>query len=262
MWVWGLVAALVIGIGVAAYHIPGTEWFQGYTRWGRVARIQPAPIVRDRYTVDTFDRQDFELRLSPDRDLRGLQEDVVVLQKKDVGETTVMHYKLRELATLAENHPDLDRVLRDQMRDIVDRSTENLLEEAKVVRVLRDTDDRVLAERVLRDKVLASFKITSVDAVESIDKVAFLIDIDAPDRVLRVLIDGRDARGTWNVDGPVYEYVFRDSVTVDSQVDVVFIDDPAVERVLRDIDSFQIDYLYLSSADPLVVGVYDSAKVL
>lgn len=263
VWLWGLVAALVIAVGATAYYMPETEWFQGFMRWGRGARIsgdarlQPGANGATRVNEAMKLRITDELRpeiINSQRDLDGAARQVKELQR-DFDEKTLAYQKLKKLQNMIDmtrDNPDLLRALKAEMADIVDMSWEELAKEAKVLKVMKVMKVRQDADA---DRVLRSFRVRA-DADADFDKVALILmsDIDQADfdpaDIFEIEADGVQADGVWSyssadADLDIYEYTFNEPLSVSAddelQIDLVYADSDSLADADGTVGAMELD---------------------
>lgn len=246
VWLWAVAAALVVGVGAAAYYLPSTDFYQGFMRFGRpvakpamqtrdVAReremIQPSPVDMDKPAAPIMeDKVRQELAPSKVRSVRDLGEIETSIDalKEEVSEGTVAYQKmdaLKSIFNVAEENPELLDRLKIEMNKVAAMSQEELTTVAKVLKVREVTP---FGEVFNKEKVMSFNVDAETDTNVDVDSVEFFVDnvnIEAV-RDLQVAVNGQVVAGEWlSTSTDVYEYQFADSVTfeagMDNQMDLV-----------------------------------------
>jgi hypothetical protein len=281
VWLWAIVAALVVGVGAAAYYLPSTDFYQGFMRFAPMRpAVQPRDAVREREMVQPspvdMEKSDMGLiedkvrqELAPSkvmsvRDFDKIDSSIDAL-KDDVSEDTFAYQKmdaLKGMIDLAEDNPALIDAIRSEMRKVATMSQKELTKDAKVLRVERATP----AGQVFNKEKVMSFNIDA-DIDTDVDKVAVFIDDTTIDAVrdLQVAVNGEIVAGEWvSTNADVYEYQFADSVSfnaeIENQMDVVVAAEG--DEAMYDPADF-VDSAVLTvenNADDAVMAVFETAS--
>jgi hypothetical protein len=281
VWLWAIVAALVVGVGAAAYYLPSTDFYQGFMRFAPMRpAVQPRDAVREREMVQPspvdMEKRDMGLiedkvrqELAPSkvmsvRDFDKIDSSIDAL-KDDVSEDTFAYQKmdaLKGMIDLAEDNPALIDAIRSEMRKVATMSQKELTKDAKVLRVERATP----AGQVFNKEKVMSFNIDA-DIDTDVDKVAVFIDDTTIDAVrdLQVAVNGEIVAGEWvSTNADVYEYQFADSVSfnaeIENQMDVVVAAEG--DEAMYDPADF-VDSAVLTvenNADDAVMAVFETAS--
>jgi hypothetical protein len=281
VWLWAIVAALVVGVGAAAYYLPSTDFYQGFMRFAPMRpAVQPRDAVREREMVQPspvdMEKSDMGLiedkvrqELAPSkvmsvRDFDKIDSSIDAL-KDDVSEDTFAYQKmdaLKGMIDLAEDNPALIDAIRSEMRKVATMSQKELTKDAKVLRVERATP----AGQVFNKEKVMSFNIDA-DIDTDVNKVAVFIDDTTIDAVrdLQVAVNGEIVAGEWvSTNADVYEYQFADSVSfnaeIENQMDVVVAAEG--DEAMYDPADF-VDSAVLTvenNADDAVMAVFETAS--